>query len=65
MTKLFAYPGGASMEIHQALTRSETIQNILCRHEQVCVSKLHKHVVIVGVAGGDWGSASGNASLAS
>mmetsp|Transcript_40834 Transcript_40834/g.49551 ORF Transcript_40834/g.49551 Transcript_40834/m.49551 type:complete len:697 (-) Transcript_40834:289-2379(-) len=31
---LFAYPGGASMEIHQALTRSNTIENILCRHEQ-------------------------------
>jgi hypothetical protein len=26
------------MEIHQALTRSETISNILCRHEQVRVS---------------------------
>ena len=32
---LFAYPGGASMEIHQALTRSSSIRNILCRHEQV------------------------------
>jgi acetolactate synthase-1/2/3 large subunit len=32
---LFAYPGGASMEIHQALTRSPTIKNYLCRHEQV------------------------------
>ena len=32
---LFAYPGGASMEIHQALTRSQSIRNILCRHEQV------------------------------
>lgn len=31
---LFAYPGGASMEIHQALTRSDTVRNILCRHEQ-------------------------------
>lgn len=31
---VFAYPGGASMEIHQALTRSRTIRNILCRHEQ-------------------------------
>ncbi|KAK2079712.1 Agglutinin-like protein 1 precursor [Prototheca wickerhamii] len=31
---VFAYPGGASMEIHQALTRSGSIQNILCRHEQ-------------------------------
>ena len=31
---VFAYPGGASMEIHQALTRSASIRNILCRHEQ-------------------------------
>lgn len=31
---VFAYPGGASMEIHQALTRSNSIRNILCRHEQ-------------------------------
>jgi hypothetical protein len=33
--RVFAYPGGASMEIHQALTRSPTVRNILCRHEQV------------------------------
>ena len=32
--RVFAYPGGASMEIHQALTRSPSIRNILCRHEQ-------------------------------
>lgn len=32
---VFAYPGGCSIEIHQALTRSPTIRNILCRHEQV------------------------------
>jgi hypothetical protein len=39
---VFAYPGGASMEIHQALTRSNTIRNILCRHEQVrATSPLH------------------------
>ncbi|KAK6928547.1 Thiamine pyrophosphate enzyme, N-terminal TPP-binding domain [Dillenia turbinata] len=31
---VFAYPGGASMEIHQALTRSHVIRNILPRHEQ-------------------------------
>jgi acetolactate synthase I/II/III large subunit len=31
---VFAYPGGASMEIHQALTRSPTITNHLLRHEQ-------------------------------
>ncbi|KAK9799788.1 hypothetical protein WJX73_007892 [Symbiochloris irregularis] len=32
--RVFAYPGGASLEIHQALTRSPMIKNILCRHEQ-------------------------------
>lgn len=32
--QVFAYPGGASMEIHQALTRSGQITNYLCRHEQ-------------------------------
>lgn len=31
---VFAYPGGASLEIHQALTRSRKIRTILPRHEQ-------------------------------
>src|SRR4051812_47127949 len=31
---IFAYPGGASMEIHQALTQSKQIRTILPRHEQ-------------------------------
>ncbi len=30
---IFGYPGGASMEIHQAITRS-SIRCVLCRHEQ-------------------------------
>ncbi|KAK7282046.1 hypothetical protein RIF29_10543 [Crotalaria pallida] len=34
VTTVFAYPGGASMEIHQALTRSTAIRNVLPRHEQ-------------------------------
>lgn len=34
VTDVFAYPGGASMEIHQALTRSKIIRNVLPRHEQ-------------------------------
>ncbi|XP_068665425.1 acetolactate synthase 3, chloroplastic-like [Aristolochia californica] len=34
VTDVYAYPGGATMEIHQALTRSPTVRNILCRHEQ-------------------------------
>ncbi len=31
---IFAYPGGASMELHQALTRSKKIRTFLPRHEQ-------------------------------
>src|SRR3989442_10270929 len=31
---IFAYPGGTSMELHQALTRSKKIRTILPRHEQ-------------------------------
>jgi acetolactate synthase-1/2/3 large subunit len=31
---VFGYPGGASMEMHQALTRSKKIRVILPRHEQ-------------------------------
>ncbi|KAI8543845.1 hypothetical protein RHMOL_Rhmol08G0251100 [Rhododendron molle] len=31
---VFAYPGGAPMDIHQALTRSSIIRNFLPRHEQ-------------------------------
>ncbi|TKY71682.1 Acetolactate synthase 3 [Spatholobus suberectus] len=34
VTDVFAYPGGASVEIHQALTRSAAIRNVLPRHEQ-------------------------------
>ncbi|PWA98279.1 Acetolactate synthase, large subunit, biosynthetic [Artemisia annua] len=34
VTNVFAYPGGATLEIHQALTRSSIIRNILPRHEQ-------------------------------
>src|ERR1700686_4011864 len=31
---VFGYPGGASMELHQSLTRSKKIRTILPRHEQ-------------------------------
>jgi acetolactate synthase-1/2/3 large subunit len=34
VTLIFAYPGGASMPIHQALTRSKRIRTVLPRHEQ-------------------------------
>ncbi|XP_059638856.1 acetolactate synthase 1, chloroplastic-like [Cornus florida] len=34
VTNVFAYPGGTSFEIQQALTRSTTIRNVLPRHEQ-------------------------------
>src|ERR1017187_6252908 len=31
---IFAYPGGASLELHQSLARTEKIRVILPRHEQ-------------------------------
>jgi acetolactate synthase-1/2/3 large subunit len=31
---VFAYPGGASMELHQALAKSDSLRTILPRHEQ-------------------------------
>ena len=31
---IFAYPGGASQELHQALARTDKIRTILPRHEQ-------------------------------
>ena len=31
---VFAYPGGASMELHQALVRAKKIRTVLPRHEQ-------------------------------
>ena len=40
--QVFAYPGGCSMEIHQALTRSASIENVLCRHEQVSLRDDHQ-----------------------
>ncbi|XVF77914.1 hypothetical protein PTKIN_Ptkin14bG0086300 [Pterospermum kingtungense] len=34
VTHVFAYPGGASMRIHVALTRSSIIRTVIPRHEQ-------------------------------
>ncbi|GJS05217.1 acetolactate synthase [Tanacetum coccineum] len=34
VTDVFAYPGGASIEIHKSLTRSHIIRNVLLHHEQ-------------------------------
>lgn len=48
---LFAYPGGASLEIHQALTRSETIRNILCRHEQGEIFAAEGYAKVTGKVG--------------
>lgn len=48
---LFAYPGGASMEIHQALTRSDTIRNILCRHEQGEIFAAEGYAKVTGKVG--------------
>ena len=47
---IFAYPGGASMEFHQALTRS-TIRTVLPRHEQGGVFQAEGYARASGKAG--------------
>lgn len=48
---IFAYPGGASMEFHQALTRSKLIRTILPRHEQGGVFAAEGYARASGKAG--------------
>jgi acetolactate synthase I/II/III large subunit len=48
---IFAYPGGASMEIHQSLTRTGNIRTILPRHEQGCGFMAHGYARTTGRAG--------------
>lgn len=48
---IFAYPGGASMVIHQALTKSNKIRTILPRHEQGGVFAAEGYARATGKAG--------------
>ena len=48
---VFAYPGGASMELHQALTKSRTIRTILPRFEQGGGFMAHGYARATGRAG--------------
>src|SRR5690349_3400448 len=48
---VFAYPGGASMEMHQALTRSKKIRTVLPRHEQGGVFAAEGYARATGKAG--------------
>ena len=48
---IFAYPGGASMHIHQALTRSKKIRTFLPRHEQGGVFAAEGYARATGRAG--------------
>lgn len=48
---IFAYPGGASMELHQALTKSKQIRTILPRHEQGGSFAAHGYARATGKAG--------------
>ena len=48
---IFAYPGGASMPVHQALTRSTQIRTILPRHEQGGVFSAEGYARATGKAG--------------
>jgi acetolactate synthase-1/2/3 large subunit len=47
---VYAYPGGASMELHQALTRSQKIRTILPRFEQGGGFMAHGHARVTGKA---------------
>ena len=48
---IFAYPGGASMELHQSLTRSDKIRTILPRQEQGGGFMAHGYARATGKAG--------------
>src|ERR1700744_6470354 len=48
---IFAYPGGASMQMHQALTKSKKIRTILPRHEQGGVFAAEGYARATGRAG--------------
>src|SRR4029450_13917845 len=48
---IFAYPGGASMAMHQALTRSKKIRTYLPRHEQGGVFAAEGYARATGKAG--------------
>jgi len=48
---IFAYPGGASMHMHQALTRSKKIRTFLPRHEQGGVFAAEGYARATGRAG--------------
>jgi len=48
---IFAYPGGCSMPIHQALTKTKKIRTILPRHEQGGVFAAEGYARVTGRAG--------------
>ncbi len=48
---IFAYPGGCSMPIHQALTKTRKIRTILPRHEQGGVFAAEGYARVTGRAG--------------
>src|SRR5471030_1494569 len=48
---IFAYPGRASMWLHQALTKSKKIRTILPRHEQCGVFMAEGYARATGKAG--------------
>ncbi|MCK9590210.1 MAG: biosynthetic-type acetolactate synthase large subunit [Terrimicrobiaceae bacterium] len=48
---IFAYPGGCSMPLHQALTKTKEIRTILPRHEQGGVFAAEGYARVTGKAG--------------
>ena len=61
---IFAYPGGASMPIHQALTASKQIRTIMPRHEQGGGFAAEGYARVTGRPGDSFAcDASGRASI--
>ena len=48
---IFAYPGGCSMPIHQALTKTKKIRTILPRHEQGGIFAAEGYARVTGRVG--------------
>jgi acetolactate synthase-1/2/3 large subunit len=48
---VFAYPGGCSMPIHQALTKTKKIRTILPRHEQGGIFAAEGYARVTGKVG--------------
>ena len=43
VTHVFGYPGGAVLDIYDALYAQDDVQHVLVRHEQAAAQSTHEH----------------------